>query len=530
VTAAPGGASCTTGGIGGAQACKVSGLINGQNYTFTARLTNSAFAGSVSPPSNSVTPGPQCRLLTLLAEGSGVLTAAPPSSPGCPASFFAPGASIVLAAAPAAGFTVASWSGSLPGPTELQWQWDYTMPVSAAAQTATFAQCYSLSVEMLGGATVDSDHPRATTASVVLGQADFVTGAVQFAATAPFGLANTCGMAIDSQRNLYVVQSGSHRVSVCAPDALIPFRVLGQDNFNIGATNRGLGYDAARADTFFQPTGLTLDDQDGLYVADYRNNRVLFFEPGADSATRVYGQSGSFTSNGANHAATYSLPGGIASAESLQKPIAAVLAPSRDGLFILDQGNSPILYYPATSTTATRVIGQTDFTGSNFGVGPDKMHGPSGLTVDASGGLWVGDSRNHRVLYFPAGSSVATRVLGQPDFTSNVQNSPSGVPSAASFSYPCGVALVDDDESLLVMDNANNRALYFKSGATEATTVWGQAGDFTTNQLNLGSADGSPSADSLNGPYFPPLVDQAERLLVSDWLNNRVLMYDPIPV
>jgi sugar lactone lactonase YvrE len=61
-------------------------------------------------------------------------------------------------------------------------------------------------------------------------------------------------------------------------------------------------------------------------------------------------------------------------------------------------------------------------------------------------------------------------------------------------SFPNRIAL-DGAGNLYVSDSTNNRVLYFPSGSTTPTRVYGQAGSFTTNDANHGGL----SADSLRG-------------------------------
>src|SRR5208282_3503447 len=89
--------------------------------------------------------------------------------------------------------------------------------------------------------------------------------------------------------------------------------VYGQGgSFTSNARNNG-GVPNGLAD----PTGSVLDSNGNLYVGDTGNNRVLFYPRGSTMPTRVYGQNGSFTTNGNNQ-------GGI-SANSLNNPYGVAL-------------------------------------------------------------------------------------------------------------------------------------------------------------------------------------------------------------
>jgi hypothetical protein len=74
-----------------------------------------------------------------------------------------------------------------------------------------------------------------------------------------------------------------------------------------------------------------------------------------------------------------------------------------DGVYISDSGNHRVLFYPGTSTTATRVFGQpnmTDNADNNGGVSANSLSFPLGLHVGILG-LYVVDNGNQRVLFYP---------------------------------------------------------------------------------------------------------------------------------
>ena len=272
------------------------------------------------------------------------------------------------------------------------------------------------------------------------------------------------------------------------------------------------------------PASITLDSSGGLYVADANNNRVLYYAAGSTTATLVYGQGGVFTTGNPNK-------GGSVSSVTLDDPTGVALD-ANGNLYVADHTNNRVLYFPAGSTTATRVYGQINFTSSTANTGgtggnptASSLSSPAGVVVDTSGNLYVADSSNNRVLYYSAGSTTATRVYGQSGSftTKTVNNGGGGSPGAATLSRPIGVAL-DGSGNLYVADNGNNRVLYYAAGSTTATQVWGQSGSFTSGTVNGGMGSGSPTANTLNNPDSIA-VDGNGDLYVGDEFNNRVVFY-----
>ena len=266
------------------------------------------------------------------------------------------------------------------------------------------------------------------------------------------------------------------------------------------------------ANSLNNPEGICADSNEGIYIVDRGNNRVLYYANTSTTATRVHGQLGSFISNVGNN-------GGV-SANSLANPMDCVVD-SLDNLYISDSGNHRVLFYPNGSTTATIVYGQAgNFTTNSAGTSSTSFWGNRGLALDKNNNLFVteGNFGNHRVLFFPNGSTTATRVYGQfGNFTTGAQNN--GGISANSVFTPIGVYVTKNDE-VYITDWGNNRLLVFLNGSTTATTVYGQFGSFTSGAVN----NGGISANSLQTPLYST-VDDALGVYIADSNNERMLYY-----
>jgi hypothetical protein len=150
--------------------------------------------------------------------------------------------------------------------------------------------------------------------------------------------------------------------------------------------------------------GVAVDGSNGLYAADAGNSRVLYFPPSSSpstqpaaqtTATKVFGQAD--MSTGDPHVPGITDPGA-----GLYQPTNVTIDAS-GGVYVVDGSQEDrVLYFSSPSTTAAAaVFGQPDLTTLKAYFGPSGFDAPGGAVVDGKGGLYVADSGNNRVLYFP---------------------------------------------------------------------------------------------------------------------------------
>ena len=176
-----------------------------------------------------------------------------------------------------------------------------------------------------------------------------------------------------------------------------------------------------------------------------------------------------------------------------------------------------------TDQAAQLVIGQTSFTNQSTMVAQNITPGPSGCAISATGKLAICDQNANRVLIWNTLPTTigqpADVVVGQPSFTSTSTTISSSVTGSCN-----GVAFSPNGQQLLVSDSSNNRVMIWNA----VPTTNGVAADVVIGQTSFTSATQGTSATQL---YYPTglLVTPTGQLLVSDYENNRVLVYNSIP-
>ncbi len=181
---------------------------------------------------------------------------------------------------------------------------------------------------------------------------------------------------------------------------------------------------------------------------------------------------------------------------------------------------------PAVFTTfmaATNVLGQADFTGQM----PDQGGAAGAATLDtpfgrvAEGSLWIPDQSNNRILGYnttPLGNGVAADfVLGQPDFATTA-------PGTSSTNLAAPVDLWRQVERVAVADRLNNRVLLW---STLPLTTAAPA-DVVIGQPNFAANAPATTQAGMNAPGSVCLGGNS--LFVADFNNNRVLIWNTVPV
>lgn len=200
--------------------------------------------------------------------------------------------------------------------------------------------------------------------------------------------------------------------------------------------------------------------------------------------------------------------------------------PDGDKLIASDAGNNRVLIWNSIPTVSGQpadvVLGQPNFISSTFGTDADEFDYPTGVFVSNDGKLIVADNYNNRVLIWNSVPTVSNTpadvVVGQPDFISFAAGN-----GANQMYRPWGV-WVTPAGKLLVADASNNRVLIFN----RIPAANGASADVVVGQTGFGMSAPGTSTTQL---YLPSgvTVRPDGKMVISEFGNNRVLIYDTVP-
>lgn len=255
-----------------------------------------------------------------------------------------------------------------------------------------------------------------------------------------------------------------------------------------------------------------------LIVTEETNNRVLIWNTlptsNGTAADLVLGQA-DFTAVDANR-------GGSPSANTLSAPSGAAFDGTK--LVVADTLNNRILVWTTWPTengqSADLVLGQTNFTVTSGAISATQMNMPYFPFID-NDRLLVADFNNCRIMVwdtFPTSNGQAANlVVGQANKTTN-----SAGTTASTLDAPISALAINGD--LWVADSNGNRVLRYHP----FPTTDGAAADLVLGQANMTSNNFlAAAADSFYYPYA--MTTDGTRLLVPDFLHNRILVWNTLP-
>lgn len=83
-------------------------------------------------------------------------------------------------------------------------------------------------------------------------------------------------------------------------------------------------------------------------------------------------------------------------------------------VYVVDDANHRIQQWLQNSASGTTVAGQANAVG---GSGLNYLNYPSDIALDANGNMYILDGGNSRVLYWPVGASAGVLVAGNGTYT-----------------------------------------------------------------------------------------------------------------
>ena len=265
------------------------------------------------------------------------------------------------------------------------------------------------------------------------------------------------GLSVDEDQTVYVADSLNHRIVAWK---------LGAITGEVVAGGNGEGN---RLDQLNRPSDVIVDRRtDTLLICDAGNRRVMRWPRGSPS----------------RHQPEIVIDG---------RACRALTIDDQGALYVSDNEKHEVRRYDQGGATKGTVVAGGRGEGGDF----NQLSFPNHLFVDTQGNLYVSDMNNHRVMKWMKGAGGGLVVAGTYGWTEG----------ATDLMLTTGV-WVDGHEHVYVLDQGNHRVIRWEKGTVHGTVV----------------AGGNGEGGEANQLFFPEGLsfDRHGHLYVTDQGNNRV--------
>lgn len=296
------------------------------------------------------------------------------------------------------------------------------------------------------------------------------------------------GVAVDASGNIYVADWGNNLIRKITPTGMVStFAGSGFAGYNDGAGTLA---------SFTEPTGLAIDAQGNLFVADAGDDLIREINP-SGTVTTIAGSDTTGFSNGAGAAATFFNPMSVA-------------VDANDNVYVADAGND-LIRLVSSGGNVTTFAGTLDTGASQT---PPIFNNPTGLALGPNGNLYVANYLSSDILLVNQSGNISTYAG-----VDTLQGANNGPAAQATFYYPNSVA-VDAKGNVFVSDGVNNLIREISTNGTVSTFAGSGA---------PGAVDSTGVNASFNGPAGLAF-DAAGNLYVADSNNNEIRKITPAGV
>ncbi|CAF3956737.1 unnamed protein product [Rotaria magnacalcarata] len=210
------------------------------------------------------------------------------------------------------------------------------------------------------------------------GEANGVAGSSSFDLNLP------SSVYVDSSYNIYLTDTGNHRIQ------------LWHNGASSGTTVAGTGTSGNTSTQLYNPRNVTMDSSSNmLYVADTDNHRIMSYVLNSSVGIIVAGGNG----------------------------VGTLI---NQFVVIANCGVYTIVQWVIGSSGWTILVGCVGIYGSS----PLMLYGPMGATLDSMGNIYVADAYTHRIQFFSTGQRNGTTIAGVSGTTgmlSSQLNSPRSI-------------------------------------------------------------------------------------------------------
>jgi len=344
--------------------------------------------------------------------------------------------------------------------------------------------------------------------STLAGQMDPPAMGTADGAGAAARFAYPSGLAIDRDGNLYVADSHSYTIRKLTPTGTVT-TVAGM------ADRPGIDDGPGASARFASLAGVAVDRRGNVYVTDFASvpggAPTRYVKPGPSGTVRRIDPSGVVSTFAGRMSDPYGNADGIGTAARFDSP-SSIVADQAGTLYVADSGAGTVRKITAAGEVTT-LAGKAGVRGRGDGLGSQaRFDQPAGIALDKTGTIYVTDAVSG-VIRRITSDGLVTTFAGTPGVKGHVD----GVGAAVRFSTPGAIA-VDDDGNLYVSDGwANNIRKVTPTG--EVTTWANKSGQ-------RGAADGPIDQARFVVPAGIA-VDHSGNLYVCDYGNRTIRKITP---